>query len=104
MSLEELAKGAREFGATLNGEQVQQLFQSLDKDGSGSIDFNELLIALRVTHSSYSLMKLTLTFFILKPPMSKSRIALIHIAFSKMDKNGDGVITAEDLKGVYSVR
>jgi calcyphosin len=56
--VEELAKGAREFGATLNAEQVQQLFQSLDKDGSGSIDFNELLIALRVINFFYFLMKL----------------------------------------------
>jgi calcyphosin len=56
--LEELAKGAREFGATLNAEQVQQLFQSLDKDGSGSIDFNELLIALRVINFFHFLMKL----------------------------------------------
>jgi Ca2+-binding EF-hand superfamily protein len=36
--------------------------------------------------------------------MSQSRISLILAAFQKMDKTGDGVITPEDLKGVYNVR
>ncbi len=48
LDVEELSKGVREFGAVLNDQKVQQLFQSLDKDGSGYIDFDELIIALRV--------------------------------------------------------
>lgn len=36
--------------------------------------------------------------------MSKARIELVQMAFRKMDKNGDGVITPEDLKSVYNVR
>jgi hypothetical protein len=31
-------------------------------------------------------------------------MALILKAFQKMDKTGDGIITTEDLKGVYNVR
>ena len=34
--------------------------------------------------------------------MSALRRKLIGMAFQKLDKNGDGVVTVEDLKGVYS--
>jgi len=36
--------------------------------------------------------------------MSPSRVALVKAAFAKMDKTGDGVITVDDLRNVYSVR
>ena len=35
--------------------------------------------------------------------MSKCRQELVKKAFVKLDKTGDGVITVEDLKGVYKV-
>lgn len=36
--------------------------------------------------------------------MNKHRKDLIFQAFQKLDKTGDGVITVEDLRGVYSVK
>jgi Ca2+-binding EF-hand superfamily protein len=36
--------------------------------------------------------------------MSKSRLKVISEAFKKLDKTGDGVITIDDLRGVYSVK
>ena len=36
--------------------------------------------------------------------MSQTRKSLIWKAFDKLDKTGDGIITVEDLKGVYSVK
>lgn len=36
--------------------------------------------------------------------MSERRKRLINQAFMKLDKTGDGQITVEDLKGVYSVK
>lgn len=33
--------------------------------------------------------------------MSKARLTLIDTAFKKLDKTGDGVITVDDMKGVY---
>lgn len=33
--------------------------------------------------------------------MSKARLALVDAAFKKLDKTGDGIITVEDMKGVY---
>ena len=35
--------------------------------------------------------------------MSESRIKMVEKAYAKMDKNGDGTVTVEDLKGVYNV-
>lgn len=48
LSYGELAEGLRNFGASLNPVETNRLFTSMDKDGSGSIDYDELLIALRV--------------------------------------------------------
>lgn len=39
-----------------------------------------------------------------QPPLNNARIKSIMDAFKKLDKTGDGVITTEDLKNVYSVR
>ena len=36
--------------------------------------------------------------------MPNCRKNLIHRAFQKLDRTGDGIITVEDLKGVYSVK
>ena len=36
--------------------------------------------------------------------MSERRKKLINMAFVKIDKTGDGQLTVEDLKGVYSVK
>ena len=41
--------------------------------------------------------------FVFQPAIGDSRKNLIMEAFSKMDKTEDGVITIEDLRGVYSV-
>ena len=36
--------------------------------------------------------------------MNKSRKSLVAQAFRKLDRTGDGLVTIEDLKGVYDVR
>ncbi len=36
--------------------------------------------------------------------MGRARKELVNKAFLKLDKTGDGVITVEDLKGVYNVK
>ncbi|NWH81707.1 CAPSL protein, partial [Piaya cayana] len=40
----------------------------------------------------------------LQPPMSKARQEIVMQAFRKLDKTGDGVITIEDLRGVYNAK
>lgn len=81
----EFSKGIRDYGIVLDREVVDAAFNVLDKDKSGKLDFDEFLIALR-------------------PKMSAGRKSLVTQAFNKLDKTGDGLITVEDLKGVYNVK
>ena len=39
-----------------------------------------------------------------QPPMSNARKGVIMEAFRKLDKTGDGVITIDDLRGVYNTK
>lgn len=39
-----------------------------------------------------------------QPALNNGRKKLIDAAFKKLDKTGDGVVTVDDLKNVYSVR
>lgn len=39
-----------------------------------------------------------------QPPMSQAREAVIAAAFAKLDQTGDGVVTVDDLRGVYSAQ
>lgn len=81
----EFAKGIHDYGLTeLEKDTIDELFQVFDKDGSGTIDFDEFLVKLR-------------------PPMSQARKNLIFQAFKKLDRSGDGIVTVDDLKGVYKV-
>jgi len=48
LNFEEFSKGIRETGLELNSEDMEQLFISFDLDGSGSVNIDEFLIAVRV--------------------------------------------------------
>ncbi|KAL5965685.1 Calcyphosin-like protein [Taenia solium] len=47
LDLREFTKGCADFGADLTKEEVKEIFELLDRDGSGHIDFDEFLEALR---------------------------------------------------------
>jgi len=82
----EFAKGIHDYGLTeMDQDTINELFEKFDKDGSGTVDFDEFLVNLR-------------------PKMSQARKSLIHQAFKKLDRTGDNVVTIEDLKGVYSAK
>ena len=61
-----------------------QLFTFLDRDGSGTINFDEFLRALA-------------------NEMNAKRLALVKMAYQKLDSSGDGLVTTEDIKNVYDV-
>ena len=48
---DEFSKGLRDYGVQVTPDQVDELFQQIDKDGSGSIDYEEFLRAVRVCFS-----------------------------------------------------
>ncbi|EUB62313.1 Calcyphosin-like protein [Echinococcus granulosus] len=92
ISKEEFVKVCHDFRVGLTNDETDGLFAEIDRDGSGSINFDEFLEALRVQCGFY---------LIFQPPMSENRKKIIELVFNKMDKTGDG---ADDLRGVYNVR
>ena len=48
MNFEEFNKGLSDYGAKLSADEAKEIFTSFYKDGTGHIDFDELLIAVRV--------------------------------------------------------
>eukprot|EP00118_Oscarella_pearsei_P024752 m.306719 g.306719 ORF g.306719 m.306719 type:complete len:191 (+) comp41531_c0_seq1:88-660(+) len=86
LNYEEFSKGVHDFGLTeLSDGDLKPMFDKFDRDGSGTVDYEEFIRALR-------------------PPMSASRIAIVEKAFARMDRTGDGIVTVDDLKGVYDHR
>ncbi|XP_059950323.1 calcyphosin isoform X1 [Mesoplodon densirostris] len=81
----ELQRGLAELGLVLDMAEAQGVCRRWDRDSSGTLDLEEFLRALR-------------------PPMSQVREAVITAAFAKLDRSGDGVVTVDDLRGVYSGR
>ncbi|CAI5799227.1 calcyphosin [Podarcis lilfordi] len=85
LDLEEFVQGLRDAGVPLERSEAQEIFAFCDKNRSGTLDFDEFLEALR-------------------PPMSEARKEVIRQAFQKLDRTGDGLVTVEDLRGVYNGR
>nr|ADF28508.1 EF-hand protein-like protein [Pelinobius muticus] len=85
LNLEEMKLGLQEYGADIEPSEVDSLFKELDRDGSGTVNFDEFLRAVR-------------------PPLPQERLDMIAKAFAKMDKTGDEVVNLPDLKVVYNAK
>lgn len=48
LDIKEFKKAVSDYGVIMEDDDMQELFNRLDKDGSGSVDFDEFLKALRV--------------------------------------------------------
>ena len=51
LNLEEFGEGMRDSGLKLSADELSQLFKAFDKDGSGSINFDEFLENIRVSQA-----------------------------------------------------
>nr|XP_020739414.1 calcyphosin isoform X2 [Odocoileus virginianus texanus] len=116
----ELQRGLAELGLVLDAAETEGVCRRWDRDGSGTLDLEEFLRALRVSWGCRTLLGPSLSVWrprgasVLRtpqlpqhppqPPMSQAREAVIAAAFAKLDRSGDGVVTVDDLRGVYSGR
>lgn len=48
LDFKEFTKGLNDFGLFMDKKETAALFQLFDRDGNGTIDFDEFLITLRV--------------------------------------------------------
>lgn len=116
----ELQRGLAELGLVLDAAEAEGVCRRWDRDGSGTLDLEEFLRALRVSWGCHTLPGPSVLVWrprgasVLRtpqspphppqPPMSQAREAVIAAAFAKLDRSGDGVVTVDDLRGVYSGR
>ncbi len=49
LDFKEFVKGLNDYAMMIDKEEAQEIFRIFDKDGSGTIDFDEFLVTLRVS-------------------------------------------------------
>ncbi|KII62065.1 Calmodulin [Thelohanellus kitauei] len=82
ISPKELDSVMRSLGQTPTEQEIMDMINEVDTDKSGTIDFNEFLLMM-----------------VKRLPKVESSVEMRE-AFKVFDKNGDGKITAEELKNV----
>lgn len=83
LTIDEFSQGLRERNIKLSNAEMKILFDSFDKDKSGSIDFREFLLVLQA-------------------PLNNNRLKVVNEAFDKLDVNQDGLIRVDDLQVVLA--
>jgi len=77
--------GLKDFGLNVSKEESDALEVYLDKEKLGFIDFNEFLAGIRGA-------------------LNPARKAIVDKAFGKLDRTGGGIVTVDDIRGVYSAK
>lgn len=81
----EFTKAMTDYMLGFTEGEIQKLFSYFDFDKSGTIEFDEFVRAIR-------------------GPMNQNRKKFVAQAFKKMDKDGNGWIDINDLRGVYNAK
>jgi len=80
--MDEVKEGYLEhYGRIMSDGEVEEMFRSVDTDNSGFIDYAEFVVAATSQSSLTSTEKL-------------------HAAFRMFDKDGSGIITADEIREV----
>jgi len=79
----EFAVGMRENGVNLSAQEYSILFDYFDRDKDGTMCFDEFLVGVRGSPNA-------------------RRQAMVDKAFLKFDRDGNGYVDANDLRGVYN--
>ncbi|KAF1316975.1 Calcyphosin-like protein, partial [Globisporangium splendens] len=82
LTKDELKSGLRKFGVDVSFHELDCLFTFFDADRSGCISVDEFLVGMR-------------------GEMDPRRLAFVNMAFDLLDKDGDGVVTLQELASAY---
>jgi Ca2+-binding EF-hand superfamily protein len=85
LELSEFIKALRDFRVDLDDADARTLFNYFDASHDGSIDYEEFLHRVR-------------------GPMNDARKRLVARAFQKLDKNSNGTVELDDIRGVYNAK
>jgi Ca2+-binding EF-hand superfamily protein len=83
IEFEEFFKLCKDYRIPIEDSDIKALFREFDIDRSGSIDYDEFLRGIM-------------------GKMNKRRLATVKKAFIKLDKNGNGKVELDDIRGVYN--
>ena len=81
----EFAKALRDFRMDMSEAEARILFNRFDASKDGQIDYNEFLRTVR-------------------GEMGPARKMLVQRVFSKLDRNSNGIVEIDDIKGVYNAK
>jgi Ca2+-binding EF-hand superfamily protein len=81
----EFSKALRDFRVDMEEADARTLFGYFDANRDGTVDYEEFLHRVR-------------------GPMNETRKSLVQRAFQKLDKNGNGLVELDDIRGVYNAK
>jgi Ca2+-binding EF-hand superfamily protein len=84
VDLNELMWGLKDFGIHLQEGEAKAVLAKFDRDGSGAVNFDEFIRTLR-------------------GDLSERRVAVIKLAYNKLDVNQDGQVSLDDVAKLYDV-
>lgn len=82
LDVDDFRWGFIDYGFQLSKEEAQELLTRFDRNGDGTIDFNEFLRFL-------------------KGDLNETRKTYIRAAYDKLDVNKDGLVKLDDIAQIY---
>jgi Ca2+-binding EF-hand superfamily protein len=85
LDAEELGEGLAEWGMRMTKQDLAVLVAAMDRTGSGSVNFDDFLVAVR-------------------GGMSAARKVLVEKAFALLDRDGSGIVDFKDMASAYDTK
>jgi Ca2+-binding EF-hand superfamily protein len=82
LDVDDFRWGLFDYGIQMTKEESQEVLKAFDRDGNGTVDFNEFLVAL-------------------KGDLNDFRKGFIRQAYDKLDVNKDGLVKLDDIASLY---
>jgi len=79
----EFRKAINDFRIGIPADQVDTIFNAFDLNRDGTIDYDEFLRIIR-------------------GDLNPTRLALVKKAFAKLDRDGSGIVTVDDVRDIYN--